>query len=387
VRPDGEADIVAQGPGQSLMYYWAKPGTGWSSAQVAGPGTTGYAPSIFVRPDGEADIVAQGPGDSLMYYWAWPGFGWSSAQIAGPGTTFSAPSIFVRPDGEADIVASGASGSLLYYWATPGSAWKSAQIAGTGTVGNQTPSIFVRPDGEADVVASSTAGSLMYYWAMPGSGWSSAQIAGPGTTFLAPSIFVRPDGEADIIAQENGPTLVYYWASPGSVWSSAKVPGIPSPPLPGSPVIADGVATYDSGILTSNLPLQGSVHVVFDEKGDFTFTCHAHDSGFDNIDYAVAAVILTKSGMAFTFQHLGGVEGTSAGLPFGTPRRDDAYTGPGVNAEIANEWPSIDGSAMTASINGQDALVNGIEGEFTKLLDSLLQELGKAAAAAVIALL
>jgi hypothetical protein len=67
---------------------------------------------------------------------------------------------------------------------------------------------------------------------------------------------------------------------------------------PGRAVIVGDVAAFDSGPLTSSLPLQGSAHVVFDEKGDFTFTCHAHDSGFDNIDYTVAAVILTQSGIA-----------------------------------------------------------------------------------------
>jgi hypothetical protein len=40
--------------------------------------------SIFVRPDGEADIVAQGDDGSLMYYWAVPGGTWSSTQVPGP---------------------------------------------------------------------------------------------------------------------------------------------------------------------------------------------------------------------------------------------------------------------------------------------------------------
>jgi hypothetical protein len=89
--------------------------------------------SIFVRPDGEADLVARGPGNTLMYYWAVPGFPWRSAQVAGPGTTVSAPSIVVRPDGEADIVAQGSGNTLMYYWAGPGSPWRSAQVAGPGT--------------------------------------------------------------------------------------------------------------------------------------------------------------------------------------------------------------------------------------------------------------
>ncbi|HEY6785701.1 MAG TPA: hypothetical protein VI365_00150 [Trebonia sp.] len=192
-----------------------------------------------------------------------------------------------------------------------------------------------------------------------------------------------------------GDKALYHKAWEGDVWEAAWdnlggqfiVPGPIEPvPPPGRAVIVGDVATFDSGPLTSSLPLQGSAHVVFDEKGDFTFTCHAHDSGFDNIDYTVAAVILTQSGIAFTFQHLGGTEGTTAGLPFGTPRRDDPFTTGGTNAEVANEWAGMPGALMSSSINGSDALVGGIEGEFGTLLNTLLQELGKAAAAAIVAL-
>ncbi|MGH3235465.1 MAG: hypothetical protein ACRDOH_19895, partial [Streptosporangiaceae bacterium] len=91
------------------------------------------ASSIFVRPGGEAYVVARGPGNTLMCYWAAPGAPWRSAQVAGPGTTYSAPSIFVRPDGEADIVARGRDFSLMCYWAAPGAPWRSAQVAGPGT--------------------------------------------------------------------------------------------------------------------------------------------------------------------------------------------------------------------------------------------------------------
>jgi len=78
-------------------------------------------------------------------------------------------------------------------------------------------------------------------------------------------------------------------------------------------------AVFDSGPLTSGLPLGGSVHLVMRKNGDFTFSSHAHDSGFDNIDYVVSAALMTPSGIASTFQHSGHVEGTVAGLPFGTP--------------------------------------------------------------------
>jgi hypothetical protein len=52
------------------MYYYAWPGTPWSRTQIAGSGTTFSAPSIAVRSSGEADIIAEGPNNGLMYYTA-----------------------------------------------------------------------------------------------------------------------------------------------------------------------------------------------------------------------------------------------------------------------------------------------------------------------------
>jgi hypothetical protein len=93
VDPKGEADIVAEGPDNTLLYYTAMPGMRWShSTEVAGSGTTYAAPSIFVRaidPEGQADIVTEGPGNTLLYYFADPGAAWSPLQVAGGGTTYS----------------------------------------------------------------------------------------------------------------------------------------------------------------------------------------------------------------------------------------------------------------------------------------------------------
>jgi hypothetical protein len=40
------------------------------------------APSVAVRSGGEADVAAQGTGNSTMYYWAVPGGAWNAAQIS-----------------------------------------------------------------------------------------------------------------------------------------------------------------------------------------------------------------------------------------------------------------------------------------------------------------
>jgi hypothetical protein len=239
-----EADLVTEGANHTLLYYWAIPGSKWQHTQVAGPGSTFSAPSIFVRSDtatqaNEADIVAEGPNHTLLYYWAIPGSKWQHTQVAGPGSTFSAPSIFVRSDtatqaNEADIVAEGPNHTLQYYFATPGSSWHNTQVSGPGST-YSAPSIFVRSDtatqpNEADIVAQGAANTLQYYFTTPGSSWHNTQVAPAGTTFSAPSIFVRSDtatqpNEADIVAQGAANTLQYYFATPGSLWHNTQVSG------------------------------------------------------------------------------------------------------------------------------------------------------------------
>lgn len=152
------------------------------------------------------------------------------------------------------------------------------------------------------------------------------------------------------------------------------------------PFHLDETAIFDSGPLTSNLPLGGFVHLVMKKNGNFTFSCHAHDSGFDNINYVVAAVLMTPSGIAFTFQHQGHVEGTVAGLPFGTPERNDNFVTGGTNPMIATEFGGIPAAKLAARISGKDTLVGGIEHMLGDLLKQVAQEVGKAAAAAVVAL-
>ncbi|MDR3553983.1 MAG: hypothetical protein P4L55_04455 [Syntrophobacteraceae bacterium] len=227
VRSTGEADVVIMGPDNSLLYYWATPGSNWSSVQIAGSGTTFSAPAIAVRSTGEADVVARGPNNSLRYYSNMPGKAWSSFQVAGSGTTFSAPAIAVRSTGEVDVVARGPNNSLIYYWGASGATWSSIQIAGSGTTFSA-PAIVVRaqdPAGEADVVAMGANNSLRYYYNMPAAPWYVNTIAGSGTTFSTPAIAVRSTGEADVVAMGPNNSLTYYWASPGTKWSSIQVAG------------------------------------------------------------------------------------------------------------------------------------------------------------------
>lgn len=138
----------------------------------------------------------------------------------------------------------------------------------------------------------------------------------------------------------------------------------------------------DTGPITSDLPLGGSIHLLLRQNGDFTFRSHAHNSGFTNIDYGISAVLMTTTGIAFTCQHAGHVEGTIGGLPFDAPDRNDDFVQGGHNPVIANEWNNIRGGTLTANLSGQDTLVLAVEG----LINKAIEQLGAAAAKAVIGL-
>jgi hypothetical protein len=192
------------------------------------------------------------------------------------------------------------------------------------------------------------------------------------------------------VVSENGTTPMTIgppWGVVG-VGKFNPVPSVPVP-LPSKPDIREFDAVDpDNGTtrLATDLALGGSAHLLVTKTGAFTFSVHTHDSGADNINYSLAAVLMTQSGLAFTFEHQGGVEGTLAGLPFGTPRRDDNPTLTGSNSALKDEFDRLDGARFVGKLAGTDALVKGIEGLIADTVSAAAKDLGAAAAKALIAL-
>jgi len=91
-------------------------------------------------------------------------------------------------------------------------------------------------------------------------------------------------------------------------------------------------------------------------------------------------------GIAFTFQRAGHVEGTSAGLPFGAPNRNDDFTTIRENPMITREFDGIFvGAKLLASLDGKDKLVGGVAGMLGDLLSQAAEAIGKAAVTAAVA--
>jgi hypothetical protein len=147
----------------------------------------------------------------------------------------------------------------------------------------------------------------------------------------------------------------------------------------------DEIQVFDTGPITSNLPLGGSAQIVISKSGTYTFKSHAHDSGFDNINYTLGAVLMTPSGLAFTIHHQGSVEGTSGDL-LGTPRRDDDQITTESNQAMRDEFGNLFNSTFVGKLAGTDTLVGGVKDLIEDALKAAASQLGQAAAKAVIAL-
>jgi hypothetical protein len=157
----------------------------------------------------------------------------------------------------------------------------------------------------------------------------------------------------------------------------------------GSGALATPASLHFHDVLTSGLPLGGWVDIILNAEGDITFSGYLHDSGFDNIDYTLSAVIVSPSGASIGFQHVGHTEGTVAGLPFGKPNRDDNFVTPeGLNnQQVAAKWDQLTQASLFWRLDATDPTAAGAAQLLGDLAKQALEALGAAATTALVALI
>ncbi len=132
------------------------------------------------------------------------------------------------------------------------------------------------------------------------------------------------------------------------------------------------------------LPVGGSVDVVVNRLGQFTFSGHMHNSGFPNVHFALAVVLMTPSGVGYGFGRDHGLDGTVTILG---RNRDDDWVDTGTNTQLSDNWDQVTQARLHWRLVAFDTLSRGVQGMIEDLVKQLAQELGKAGIAAVIALL
>jgi uncharacterized protein with LGFP repeats len=132
------------------------------------------------------------------------------------------------------------------------------------------------------------------------------------------------------------------------------------------------------------LPVGGWVDVVVNKRGDFTFTGHIHNSGFPNIHFTLAIVLMTPSGVGYGFGRDHTLDGTVT--IFGR-NRDDDWTDTGANQQLAGNWDQVTQSRLHWRLVSHDTLTAGLQGLVEDLVKDAATQLGKAGITALIALI
>jgi hypothetical protein len=374
-----------------------------SNAGAAPAGSPVAASAQFGLPN-QTDVFFVDSSGRLNVAWVvgagqWAGPQAISGPVAVPGSPVAASAQFGLPN-QTDVFFVDRYGALNVAWVVGGGQWAGPQPISKRVAVPGSPvaaSAQFGMDNQTDVFFLDSSGRLNVAWVIGAGQWAGPQaISGPvarpnSPVPVAASAQFGVDNQTDVFFLDSSGALNVAWVVGGGQWagpqaiSAMQIAGALTAvnasqqyALPGQPVITGNVAAFDSGQLPSDLPLGGSAHVVFNDKGDFTFSCFAHDSGFDNITYVVSAVILTPEGIAFTFQHSGNVEGTiQSVVSFRSPHRDDSFTNGGNNVEITNEWSNMPGSFMVASIDGTDATLQGLANALGQVLQNAADELGR----------
>ena len=306
--------------------------TGWKHAPLSelshAPGATGSA-FAYVTPDAVPRVVYVGQ-DNGIHELRLESTGWKHAPLSelshAPGATGSAFA-HVTPDAVPRVVYVGQDNGI-HELRLESTGWKHAPLSELSHAPGATGSAFahVTPDAVPRVVYVGQDNGI-HELRLESTGWKHAPLSelshAPGATGSA-FAHVTPDAVPRVVyVGQDG--HIHEQRLESSGWKHADVSST-------SAASAD-LARLDSGPLTSDQPLGGSVTGVINKDGDFTFSSHAHGSGFDPIDYVIVAVLMTPDGFPFTFQHSGSVGGGDLG-----GSRDDDF---GPTATVNNHGISV----------------------------------------------
>ncbi|MBW4616797.1 MAG: hypothetical protein KME21_26825 [Desmonostoc vinosum HA7617-LM4] len=150
-------------------------------------------------------------------------------------------------------------------------------------------------------------------------------------------------------------------------------------------IVSPEIVHFNNHVTTQDwASIGGWLDVVISSQGNVTFSGHMHNSGFLNIDYALAVVIMTPFGIGYTLSHQGSVDGTIT--VFGR-NRDNDWTDSTANQQIVENWDQISQARLFWRFVAQDTLSQGIQGLIEDLAEAAVQEVAEAGVKALIALI
>ncbi len=190
-------------------------------AHAATASSVGYAVSEAIDPtSGNTYIAAQGPGNSLYFYWNLAGTWYGPLMVGAHGSTFSGPSLAIDSNHNVVIAARGPGNSIWFYWNVTGTWHGPLQILAAGSAVS-TPSIALDQEGNLDVAVQSPGQITSFVWGVKGTWYGPATLGSAGMSLSAPSVSGGNTNPHRLYIATKGPnnSLVVFENS-GGVWAS-----------------------------------------------------------------------------------------------------------------------------------------------------------------------
>ncbi|MGE0690631.1 MAG: hypothetical protein AB7O87_08550, partial [Candidatus Nitrosocosmicus sp.] len=192
-----------------------------------------------------------------------------------------------------------------------------------------------------------------------GGNWTRYQIA--------PNVFASPNGGIAAVSRIPNSMEVWWIGANGSIYDGFYY----------DPISLDS-KIFDAGHVTTDYAVGGPMKVVITKNGEYTFSGHWHNSGADNYDLDLGMVIVTPSGIAYTFETKGTTKGT-----FSSGSRDFNWTLTGQNPNLKNNWNQILQSSFRTYANVDSAL----EDTISEFANTVAKEILKEGAKTIIAII
>jgi Repeat of unknown function (DUF346) len=287
---NGRIDVFARG-GDNAIYHKYFDG-GWSNWESLG-GVFKSGPSVCSWAAGRLDVFARGGDDSL--YHKWFDGGWSGWESLG-GSLTSDPAAVSWGHGRIDVFVRGTDNALHHKWHDRG--WSHWESLGGGLTSG--PDVCSWGVGRLDVFVRGTDNALHHKW--HDRGWSNWEYLG-GSPTSDPAAVSWSNGRIDLFVRGEENAIYHRW------FDGAWRPLLPQPIEFSGQISSGGLAA-----------LGGWVKVSVNPDGSVRWQGNAHNSGADNYDFGVSAIIRPSSGPAIALAHTGSVGGT-----FSTKSRDHGW--------------------------------------------------------------
>ncbi len=323
-RSPNNLDLFVVGNDGRVYTSWWSAGRDWSGVNDTWRSLGGYFPvgapvSAVARSPDNLDLFVVGNDGRVYTSWWSAGYDWSGVNdtwrsLGGYFPVGAPVSAVARSPNNLDLFVVGNDGRVYTSWWSAGRDWSGVNdtwrsLGGYFPVGAPVSAVARSPN-NLDLFVVGNDGRVYTSWWSAGRDWSGVNdtwrsLGGYFPVGAPVSAVARSPNNLDLFVVGNDGQMYTSWWFTGIDWSGVNdtwislLRGVQVPSVFTSQIVSGGLAAL-GGWLTITIYPDGSIR----------WQGHAHNSGADNYDFGVSAIVRTPSGRAVALVHSGHVGGT-----------------------------------------------------------------------------